>query len=196
MRSLDISINLILQDTLWLVDSASSRIDTKYLPGCKRRPALKTDNLTAICEPRRLTTLWVSMACYRNRFTFFILFWCQCLVSHARNCHWLTFCYTWTTPSLNCLVFTLEFSLVKVRATTDSVYRISHCQLLYLLSRLGIGTRERLNIFRNTCIVSCPELAQSSSHFPQQYSSDLRQLRPVNWRSAQARTTSLPQQSP
>jgi hypothetical protein len=38
----------------------------------------KADNLTAICEPivwkmwelRRLTTLWASMACYRDSFTF------------------------------------------------------------------------------------------------------------------------------
>jgi hypothetical protein len=38
----------------------------------------KADNLTAICEPivqimwepQRLTTLWASMACYRDSFTF------------------------------------------------------------------------------------------------------------------------------
>jgi hypothetical protein len=42
--------------------------------GVKGRPALKADNLTTICElivqkmwePRRLTTLWVSTACYRD----------------------------------------------------------------------------------------------------------------------------------
>jgi hypothetical protein len=39
----------------------------------------KADNLDAICEPivwkmwepRRLTTLWASAACYRDRFTFY-----------------------------------------------------------------------------------------------------------------------------
>jgi hypothetical protein len=44
----------------------------------KGRPARKTDELTAICEPiickvwkpRRLTTLWDSTACYRDGFTF------------------------------------------------------------------------------------------------------------------------------
>jgi hypothetical protein len=44
-----------------------------------RRPELKSDNLTAICErivlklcePRRLTTLWASTACYRNSCNFF-----------------------------------------------------------------------------------------------------------------------------
>jgi hypothetical protein len=45
--------------------------------GGKGRPALKAENLTAIYEsivykvwdPRRLTTLWTSMACYRDSFT-------------------------------------------------------------------------------------------------------------------------------
>jgi hypothetical protein len=45
--------------------------------GGKERPARKTDNLTAICEPivwklwepRRLTTLWAFTACYRDNFT-------------------------------------------------------------------------------------------------------------------------------
>jgi hypothetical protein len=51
---------------------------TRNIPGVKGRPARKADNLTAICEPtvhkmwkpRRLTTLWASTACYRDRFTF------------------------------------------------------------------------------------------------------------------------------
>jgi hypothetical protein len=42
---------------------------------------LKSDNLTAIFEPivwimwdpQRLTTLWASMACYMDSFTFFYL---------------------------------------------------------------------------------------------------------------------------
>jgi hypothetical protein len=46
----------------------------------KGRPARKADNLTAICEPtvskmwdpQRLTTLWVSMACYTDSFTFYL----------------------------------------------------------------------------------------------------------------------------
>jgi hypothetical protein len=50
---------------------------TTKLPGSKGRSASKADNFTAICEPavekmwepRRLTTLWASMACYRDNFT-------------------------------------------------------------------------------------------------------------------------------
>jgi hypothetical protein len=46
--------------------------------GVKVRPARTTDNLTAICEPtvlkmwepRRLTTLGASTACYKDSFTF------------------------------------------------------------------------------------------------------------------------------
>jgi hypothetical protein len=52
-------------------------MSTRNLPGGKGRPARGADNLTAICEPivykmwepRRLTTLWAFMACYRDSFT-------------------------------------------------------------------------------------------------------------------------------
>jgi hypothetical protein len=55
---------------------------TRSLPGGKRRPACKADNLAAICEPiiskmwepRRLTTLWASVACYRDSFTLCVPF--------------------------------------------------------------------------------------------------------------------------
>jgi hypothetical protein len=54
-----------------------TEMSTRNLPVGKRRPVRKAD-LTAICEPivykmlepRRLTTLWTSTACYRDRFTF------------------------------------------------------------------------------------------------------------------------------
>jgi hypothetical protein len=57
-----------------------TEMSTRNLPGGKGRSAFKADNFTAICErsvykiwdPRRLTTLWVSMACYRDSSTFFI----------------------------------------------------------------------------------------------------------------------------
>jgi hypothetical protein len=47
--------------------------------GGKGRPEHMADNLTTICEPtvykmcepRCLTTLWASMACYRDNFTLF-----------------------------------------------------------------------------------------------------------------------------
>jgi hypothetical protein len=53
-------------------------MNTRNLAGGRGRPARKTDNLTAICEPivwiiwepRRLSTLWAFMACYRDIFTF------------------------------------------------------------------------------------------------------------------------------
>jgi hypothetical protein len=52
---------------------------TRNLPGGKGRPALKADNLTAICEPdclekmwepRHLTTVCFFSACYRDSFAF------------------------------------------------------------------------------------------------------------------------------
>jgi hypothetical protein len=55
-----------------------TEMSTRNLPGGKGRPARKPDNLTAkseqtvykMWEPRRLTTLWASTACYRGTFIF------------------------------------------------------------------------------------------------------------------------------
>jgi hypothetical protein len=62
-----------------------TEMSTRNLPGCKGRPARDADNLTAICGPRSLTTIWAFTACYRNSFTlprklvwrcrFWIVFW-------------------------------------------------------------------------------------------------------------------------
>jgi hypothetical protein len=57
-----------------------TEISTRNLPEGKGRPVCKTDNFTAICEPivkkmwepRRLTTLWATTACYRDSFTFVV----------------------------------------------------------------------------------------------------------------------------
>jgi hypothetical protein len=54
----------------------------RNLPGGKGRPAREAGSLTATCEPiilkiwepRRLTTLWASTACYRDSFTFFMTY--------------------------------------------------------------------------------------------------------------------------
>jgi hypothetical protein len=55
-----------------------TEMSTRNLPGGKGQPACKADSLTAICEPivwkmwepRRLTTLWATMACYRGTFIY------------------------------------------------------------------------------------------------------------------------------
>jgi hypothetical protein len=63
-------------------------MSARNLPGGKRRLALKADNLTAtsepivlrMWEPRRLTTLWASTACYRDSFTYICGHeWCKYL---------------------------------------------------------------------------------------------------------------------
>jgi hypothetical protein len=56
-----------------------TEMSIRNIPGGKGRPVRKADNLTGICEPimykmsepRRLTTLWASTACYRDIFTIF-----------------------------------------------------------------------------------------------------------------------------
>jgi hypothetical protein len=60
------------------VDETSNRNEYQESSWGNGRPAGKADNFTAICEPtvykmwepQRLTTLCVSTACYRDRFTF------------------------------------------------------------------------------------------------------------------------------
>jgi hypothetical protein len=55
-----------------------TEMSTRNLPGGKVRPEPKAHNFTATYEPtiykmwerRRLTTLWASMVCYRDSFTF------------------------------------------------------------------------------------------------------------------------------
>jgi hypothetical protein len=55
-----------------------TEMSTKDLLGGKGRPLHKADNLTAIYdpivykmwEPRRLTTLWASTACYKYNYNF------------------------------------------------------------------------------------------------------------------------------
>jgi hypothetical protein len=44
-------------------------ICTRNHPGGKGLPARKADNLTAICELRRLISVWASTACYRDTIT-------------------------------------------------------------------------------------------------------------------------------
>jgi hypothetical protein len=58
-----------------------TEMSTTNLVGDKGRPARKNDNLTDISEPivykmwnpRRLTTLWVYTAYYRDKFTYISL---------------------------------------------------------------------------------------------------------------------------
>jgi hypothetical protein len=59
-----------------------TEMSTRNLPGVKGLQACEADNLTAMYEPiikkmwepRRLTTLWASTACYRDIFTLFLCY--------------------------------------------------------------------------------------------------------------------------
>jgi hypothetical protein len=71
----------ILAAVLWplLLTQPLTEMSTRNLPGAKARLARKADNLTAtrepifynIRQPRRLTTVGASMACYGDFFTYF-----------------------------------------------------------------------------------------------------------------------------
>jgi hypothetical protein len=68
-------------------------MSTRNLPGCKGRPAPKTDNLTAICEPtvynmwepQHLTAPWASTAVYRDSFTFHFLIYIYLFVVYLKT---------------------------------------------------------------------------------------------------------------
>jgi hypothetical protein len=61
-----------------------TEMSTRNLPGGVKGglAVRKADNLTAICQPivyimwdpRLVTTIWASTACYRDSFTFFIFY--------------------------------------------------------------------------------------------------------------------------
>jgi hypothetical protein len=80
MRSLDISIDLILPAALWSWGSTQplTEMSTRSLPGLEGwrrvRPTTSPPSVNRMSikcgKPRRLTTLWASTACYRDSFTF------------------------------------------------------------------------------------------------------------------------------
>jgi hypothetical protein len=84
MRSLNISNEIILPAALWPGGRQPIIEAARNLPGVTgSQQVCKADSLTAVCEwsvskmwePQDLTTLWVYMVCYRNRFTpfFFVI---------------------------------------------------------------------------------------------------------------------------
>jgi hypothetical protein len=114
MRSLDVSIYVILPAALWPrgLTQPLTVISTRNLSGGKGRPVRKADNLTAICrsivykkcEPRRLTTIWASAACYRDSLLYLFIFdskhtGCSDVYHRVRNCcnpcFWRQWQYSW-----------------------------------------------------------------------------------------------------
>jgi hypothetical protein len=80
-----------------------TEMSTRNFPGGKGRPVCKVDNLTTIYEPTvqqmweplPLTPLWAFTACYRDRFTFFIINGllqlnrlAESLLEHWLSCDW------------------------------------------------------------------------------------------------------------
>jgi hypothetical protein len=70
-----------------------TEMSTRNLPGGKGWPVHKADSITAICEPivwkiwepRRLANSWASTACYRESFTFVLLYVLRCELNALQN---------------------------------------------------------------------------------------------------------------
>jgi hypothetical protein len=87
-----------------------TEMSTRNLPGSKALPVIGADKHTAICEPivytmwepRRLTTLWISTACYRDSFTLFLR-WSQTQRLRKSYCYYPLFLVqvTWRRVLLN-----------------------------------------------------------------------------------------------
>jgi hypothetical protein len=103
--SLDFSIDLILPAALWALGSTQplTEMSTRNLPRGNGRQARKAGNLTVTCEPivqkmwelRRLTTLWASMAWYRDSFTLFFL---TSPKLYLQNLLGENICHKWSKP--------------------------------------------------------------------------------------------------
>jgi hypothetical protein len=97
----------------------------RNLPGGKGQPVHKADNLTVICEPWHLTTLWASIASYRDSFTSYIK-----MAHHGTSAH-----PRWLDNSLNivlkcpvALMYILVHIYYHLNATFISVFSI--CPIL------------------------------------------------------------------
>jgi hypothetical protein len=100
-----------------------TEMNIRNLPGDTERPARKADNFTVICgpivwkmwEPRRLTTLWPSMASYRDSFT--LLYF---TFSFNPKCEHI-FLYT-ECPRRNVSDFRRVFLMLKYTDITQNTY--------------------------------------------------------------------------
>jgi hypothetical protein len=85
---------------------ALTEISISNLLGGKVRPARNDDNLTAICQPtaykmwdpRRLTTLSASMACYKDIFIYFYFYFALTRKDHKNRVHLLRWQYFLLIP--------------------------------------------------------------------------------------------------
>jgi hypothetical protein len=95
-----------------------TEMSTRNILGCKGRPACMVNNLAAIYEPivykmwepQHLTTLWASMACYRD--SYFLYFYIR--LSKVKNSHHLRKLRFLTTPASSSSQQTKEKIIVRV----------------------------------------------------------------------------------
>jgi hypothetical protein len=93
-------------------------------------------------EPRRLTTVWVFMACYRDSFTFLpvILSHAQCCVAN-NNGFWIAW-LDLSTLLLQSLLFTINYNSSLLITALDSLHSLlDYERLLFYCVWLGSDSR-------------------------------------------------------
>jgi hypothetical protein len=154
MWSLDTLMHIILPTALWPWGRlASNRNEYQESSWGIRggRPAHKADNLAAICkpinykmwEPRRLTNLWASTACYRDSFIFLLV--CTYPVNPFFTSY--LFLVTWGEVRLSPLGTSVTISPI-VPASDDD-----ECQAV---GGMRIGRGNRITCRKPASVPLCP----------------------------------------
>jgi hypothetical protein len=133
-----------------------TEMSTGNLPAGKGRPACKAKILTAICElkmlePRRLTTLWASTACYRDSLAYFV-------GMADINTNKIVFCWCCSVNiRVDVIVIRACSKMREIQETTET------CQIMFYINlSSSLSSSSGLSVFRP--LVLFPDCHRWSDH--------------------------------